>query len=392
MKGFFEGWRRYLTEAEGKVWEGDALNQLEGVNFIDFGPEDSREIAQVLADKLGAELGQELGRGAMGVVFAIRGAAGEGRDMVLKVTQMPHENRGYILVRDKKQEITAVDPELADILPEVGEVQTYDYPLKIPRLAGEKVKIFGIPIEVLEPLPHRVRERLFGDTARGGKFKSSAAEQEWLKDVSDPKVLIPSLRQTYEGREYRGGGGIPHGPEKPYVYFKGGIQGGKQFEKDVLNLEPPINYQDFLLRYTENIKKLALKYADTRVTRYGGDPEEAQRLYIKNQSFRLNRILSAKIKIPKYPKEVLPFFGSPGEHPEEEAPEESRIPQVSDFTDKLNKLKDYGIRFFDTHQENVMMRPSTNDIVVADVGLFEPVSSPSPSQSTSEIASPQLRT
>jgi hypothetical protein len=37
------------------------------------------------------------------------------------------------------------------------------------------------------------------------------------------------------------------------------------------------------------------------------------------------------------------------------------------------ELEKYGARFWDTHRDNVMMRPLTNEIVVSDVGLFKPV-------------------
>jgi len=34
------------------------------------------------------------------------------------------------------------------------------------------------------------------------------------------------------------------------------------------------------------------------------------------------------------------------------------------------ELEKYGVKFWDTHRDNIMMRPLTNEIVVSDVGLF----------------------
>ena len=71
MKGFFEGWRNYLREGETGEWNrsGPTLNetseknmvggreaQQSGVNIIDFDPPAARDVAQQLADKLGAQL------------------------------------------------------------------------------------------------------------------------------------------------------------------------------------------------------------------------------------------------------------------------------------------------------------------------------------------------
>tara|TARA_R110000824_G_scaffold358387_5_gene545927 strand:+ start:114 stop:371 length:258 start_codon:yes stop_codon:yes gene_type:complete len=79
----------------------------------------------------------------------------------------------------------------------------------------------------------------------------------------------------------------------------------------------------------------------------------------------LAKQLEDRIKIPQYPPEALKYFGIEGAYPQDDAP-----PQVSNFFNKLMQLEKYGVEFWDTHQDNIMMRPSTNEIVVADVGLF----------------------
>ena len=144
MKGYFEGWRRYLREDNGtqkididmlaaKASEKNVISGKEaaqqGINIIDFDPDAARRIAQELADKAAAQLGKEIGRGAMGIVYEIRGEEGEGADMMLKVTQFPHEKKGYTLARWKKRQLKR-SPELASVLPEVGNVVDIIYDFK----------------------------------------------------------------------------------------------------------------------------------------------------------------------------------------------------------------------------------------------------------------------
>ena len=187
MKGFFEGWRQYLHEDNGtekidvdvlaKASEKNIIGGREaaqqGVNIIDFDPPAARVLAQELADKLGAQLGKELGRGSMGIVYEIRAEGGESADMILKVTQFPHEKKGYTLARWKKRELKR-NPELASILPEVGDIVDIIYDFKEGWLRGRSIKIYGISLERLESLPPRIKEQLFG---HAGKFKSPEAEK-----------------------------------------------------------------------------------------------------------------------------------------------------------------------------------------------------------------------
>ena len=377
MKGFFEGWRSYLREGETTEWtrSGPMLDkasekniisgreaQQSGVNIIDFEPQSAREIAQALADKLGAILGEELGRGAMGIVYAIRMKEGEGADMILKITQFPHEKKGYTLTRWKKRELKK-NPELASILPEVGEIVDIIYDFKEGWFKGRSIKIYGIPVERLEPLPPRIKEQLFG---HGGKFKNPEAEKDWLSAITNPKLLIPVLRETFSDDHTIDVDNQMHSTrgEREYAYFEGRMDSGIEFEKEVLELEPPRSFQDYLTRWLPQISRRAVRRAQP-VTKYSSMNQPPDRL-IQRQSVSLAKQLEDRIKIPQYPPEALKYFGIEGAYPKEDAP-----PQVSNFFNKLMELEKYGARFWDTHRDNVMMRPLTNEIVVSDVGLFK---------------------
>ena len=367
MKGFFEGWRRHLHEAEttqksnvrvlDKASEkniiGGRAAQESGVNIVDFDPKPAREIAQALADKLGAQLGEELGRGSMGIVYEIRGTGGEGADMILKVTQFPHEKKGYTLARWKKRQL-AQNTELASILPDVGKVVEIIYDFEEGWFKGRSIKIYGIPVEHLAPLPPRIKEQLFGH--RGG-FKNPEAEKEWVRDVTNPELLIPVLRETFSDP-------VLPPKERYYPYFDGGMQAGIEFEKEVLDLEPPQDFEDYLLRWIPQIRRRAVKRAK-KVTTYSSASPTPDRI-IDRQAAKLAKRLEDRIKIPQYPPEALKYFGVEGAYPKWE-----ENPQVADFFNKLMKLKDHGVDFWDTHRDNIMMRPLTNEIVVSDVGLFK---------------------
>jgi len=376
MKGLFEGWRRHLHEAEttqksnvrvlDKASEKNIISgreaQQQGINIVDFGPEHARIIAQELADQLGAQLGKELGRGAMGIVYEIRDTGGEGANMILKVTQFPHEKRGYTLARWKKRQLEK-SPELASILPEVGRVVDIIYDFKEGWLRGRSIKIYGIPVERLDPLPRRIKEQLFG---HGGKFKNPEAEKDWIRAITDPKLLIPVLRETFSDDHTIDANNETHstGDSPEYAYFEGRMDSGIEFEKEVLDLEPPRGFQDYLIRWLPQIRRRAVRRAQP-VTKYSSTNQPPDRI-IQRQSVSLAKRLEDRIKIPQYPPEALKYFGVEGAYPKEGAPG-----PVADFFNRLMKLKDHGVDFWDTHGDNVMMRPLTNEIVVSDVGLFK---------------------
>jgi hypothetical protein len=376
MKGLFEGWRRHLHEAEttqksnvrvlDKASEKNIISgreaQQQGINIVDFGPEHARIIAQELADQLGAQLGKELGRGAMGIVYEIRDAGGEGANMILKVTQFPHEKRGYTLARWKRRQLEK-SPELASILPEVGRVVDIIYDFKEGWLRGRSIKIYGIPVERLDPLPRRIKEQLFG---HGGEFKNPEAEKDWIRAITDPKLLIPVLRETFSDDHTIDANNETHstGDSPEYAYFEGRMDSGIEFEKEVLDLEPPRGFQDYLIRWLPQIRRRAVRRAQP-VTKYSSTNQPPDRI-IQRQSVSLAKRLEDRIKIPQYPPEALKYFGVEGAYPKEGAPG-----PVADFFNRLMKLKDHGVDFWDTHSDNVMMRPLTNEIVVSDVGLFK---------------------
>jgi hypothetical protein len=142
------------------------------------------------------------------------------------------------------------------------------------------------------------------------------------------------------------------------------MNSGIEFENEVLDLEPPRSFQDYLTRWLPQISRRAVRRAQP-VTRYSSMNQPPDRL-IQRQSVSLAKRLEDRIKIPQYPPEVLKYFGTEGAYPKEGAPG-----PVADFFNKLMKLKDHGVDFWDTHSDNVMMRPLTNEIVVSDVGLFK---------------------
>ena len=339
------------------------------LNLVDFDHEAARNIAQPLANKLNAQLGKEIGRGAMGIVYAIRTDEGEGRDMILKVTQFPHEKKGYTLARWKKRSLEHKNPALASILPDVGVIVEDIYDFKEGYYSGYSLKVYGIPVERLVPLPNRLKEELFG---HGGGFKSKEAEKEWLGAISDPKVLIPVLRSNFSGKNE-----FDSDVEQYYTYFadippneaendpgRSKLQAGEQFERMVLALEPPQSFHDYLLRWMPQIKRRALHFADKTPTSSGIYRSLKQKL--EDQAMKLPKHLEDMIKVPQYPPEYLQYFGIEGAHPSGET--EGAVDQ---FFNKLQALGPEGVKFWDTHRGNVMMRPKTNEIVVSDVGLFK---------------------
>lgn len=349
-----------LNEVQNIIGGREAVKL--GFNIVDFDPEPAQEIAQRLAKKLNAQLGKELGRGAMGIVYEMRGESGKGREMVLKITQFPHEKTGYTLARWKKRQLEHKNPKIASILPDIGQVVDIVYDMKGGYLAGRAIKVYGIPIERLNPLPARIKEQLFG---HGSKFKSKKAEKEWLSNVSDPKILLPVLRNNFKHED------------ELYAYFaeiaadeasgspgKTKLQLGQEFEQLILALPPPKSFDDYSSRWIPQIKRRAMRYADNSPT--SSSLTLSPKRQLEHQLAKLAKRLEDTIRIPQYPPNALKYFGIEGAHPsgEEDNP-------VGVFFSKLQALGPEGVRYWDTHRDNIMMRPATNELVVSDVGLFK---------------------
>jgi len=307
-------------------------------NFMRLPPASRLEIAQKLAEKTGSYVLEELGEGGWGVVYRIRVAHGGGPDMALKVSMSPAEPMGYTRTRRRKRQIRQKDPQLASILPEVGEIVNIVYDYKDDeQFSGKGARVYGISMELLEPLPDRVREQLFGmqympleDDRRG--FKSKEAESEWATNLSDPEILLPALRDIYSYFADR----------NPELYIK--------FEKEVLNLNAPASYRDYH-EWLDEIKSLAKTF---------GVKNSIAHSQLHN--------LKDRLKVPQHPESGPEYFRDPA-YPTEE----KELPMVHDFYERFKDLKNYGLLFWDTKGDNTMMRPSTKEIVVADVGLFQDV-------------------
>ena len=230
--------------------------------------------------------------------------------------------------------------------------------------------MYGIPVERLVPLPPRVKEQLFG---HGGGFKSKEAEKEWLSAISDPKTLIPVLRSNFSGKtpiygtsyeDYTYFAEIPPNEAENGTPGRSKMQAGEEFEQMVLDLEPPQSFEDYLVRWMPQIKRRALHFADNTPTS-GVRLLDLLKQKLRDQADKLPRHLEDMVKIPQYPPEALRYFGIQGAHPSGES--EGVVDQ---FFNKLQALGPEGVKFWDTHRDNVMMRPETNEIVVSDVGLF----------------------
>ena len=127
-------------------------------------------------------------------------------------------------------------------------------------------------------------------------------------------------------------------------------------------MEPPANFRDYLTRWVPQIGRRATRRAlPDRRDDWGTPPARI----IQRQFNSLTKRLEDRIKNPQYPPDALKYFGIEGGYPQNGAPA-----PVTDFFNKLMELEKYGVGFWDTHQDNIMMRPSTNEIVVSDVGLF----------------------
>jgi hypothetical protein len=94
----------------------------------------------------------------------------------------------------------------------------------------------------------------------------------------------------------------------------------------------------------------------------------------KLNNYKDEVFINYKNKIFKYiENEISSFFQSliTIVNKDPEGMESSGIPGQKSFIEQINSLKDMGITPADIHSENIMIRPSTGEFVISDIGHFK---------------------
>ena len=334
----------------------------------------------------GTNLVSELGSGAFSDAFL---ATKGGRSIAIKFSRSPREWIPYSEIKNKKD---SLPPDLKTLLPTVYEAreisasQIENLIKKISDSEGSslrpssyfKYKSF-IATELLLPLDMGIEDLMYepdflNEMAKNEKdlltktisilnnwvmsWDWSQVEEDLISNIlknilSDKKVLkniaidiCSNLINLKNSEEDFWLDDDLHAPEE--------VLGGSFIRAAV---------DSFKSEMTKGVLSLAQMKLPPRDTDTLNQIKDKLNLLLSNSSVSLKKDL---IKMIRSFSETFPQYPS----------HRTKNVKMQSFLDKLNRLKDYGIRWRDIHPGNLMMRSNSTshgygDLVVADVGLFK---------------------
>lgn len=348
MKLLFENWRRYINEeitgAETAKLAGSPREEME---------EDERRWLE-FAEKSGYHVVKKLGEGAMGDVFLVENRETGRREAMKVVTQALYggprsARREYDNYEFAMRQKRFIPEKYAEYIPDVYNV-----------VEGEKD--YFMFMEVLEPLPDRLKADLFAlsyedeDLEREEKYKRILQDPEALYSIVTGAMSNSGFIRQIEGGEL--------------------LQNNEEIANAALKtiLEIP---SDSL-----GIANIASSIADAVIAHITqnkdrGDYYELVDMFLKPQRWDPKDYLESDIRDQaKYflNKQVVPVDISLGQEMGAGGSSEEIIqnfPEAEGIIDAMKYLYDKENWIArDIHSGNVMIRPSTKELVITDLGLF----------------------
>ncbi len=319
MKLLMESWRRFITEetdATGAMPAHLDAKKIEAAN-------------QELLGQQGYAVLRELGRGYYGVVYEVQNEQTGERLAAKVVRKSDRETENYEFAMKNK---ASMPPEYAKYLPEVKEI--------IPGASDRNI----IFMELLKPLPSRVAQELFA------MEDEPDASQKTEKILKSPEAVAELVGKIVNNNR-------------------------------ILN-----QMRDFLVN-REKVTKAAVSAA-TKSSH--SDPESLMKAVygavvreLEFQSVGVSKSFESALKndlLFNLDKQVVPVHQPESDDLEPDtlwtgpamAKTQDLFPEAQNLIDAMKYfMQDRSWRPKDVHIKNVMMRPSTNDFVIVDLGLFE---------------------
>tara|TARA_R100001082_G_scaffold26184_1_gene12997 strand:- start:8172 stop:9146 length:975 start_codon:yes stop_codon:yes gene_type:complete len=319
MKLLFENWRRFITEetdATGAMPAHLDTKKIEAAN-------------QELLGQQGYTILRELGRGHYGVVYEVQNEQSGERLAAKVVRKSDRETENYEFAMKNKG---SMPPEYAKYLPEVKEI--------IPGASDRNI----IFMELLKPLPDRVAQELFAmedkpDASQKTEkiLKSPEAVAELVQRIVNNNRILNQMRDFLVNR--------------------------KEVTKAAVNAATKSSHSD-----PEGLLKAV----------YGAVVRE-----LEFQSVGVYKSFESALKndlLFYLDKQVVPVHQPEPDDPDADdlwtgpamAKTQELFPEAENLINAMRYfMQDQQWRPKDVHIKNVMMRPSTNDFVIVDLGLFQ---------------------
>lgn len=375
---FDKFWKQFLLEAEDtfRVPDDEQQSQDQQQTVLTGN--------EAYINSLGFYINKTLGSGMDGKVYEVEDK-NTGQRMALKITpswgngDADREQENYEFVRNNRDSFA----QYAKYLPVVYSSKIEDIPYENEPIDGRKGKAAVITMELLKPLPkeflrsifnltrntgpedqqiNKMRDdRLFSDEKLIKRLLSMAIDflrddvKRKFRPEDREKIISDTINEFYSSDTTDKLKSMTQSPQERSIMTKKAtvlkhIFGDKVFEKRLENEQDPRMKQIFL----DNQEY---------------DKKEFQRQFTKAYA---RPLISGGIGL----KDTSGLKGI--DYGPEAGSEVSDVfPETQNLRDAMNYFFRQGkLRSFDVHSGNVMMRPSTNDVVIVDLGRFNLVKLP----------------
>ena len=349
MKLLFENWRRFLSEDDDATYDLNASDATHPGRAV---PATRQQRTKEMLEGIGLELIRYIKSGRYGSVYEARDMNTH-QQLAVKTTERQQERDAYNWLKENYE---SLPPEVQKHFPVIHDIQEVSH----PDISGSS---YAIVMEFLKPAPKEVIRDLFLGPGLGDDERLSARREdrflsspEGVKEVIDYCFLsdtligmhavpddMPPIEQLKRQVHERWATGDDPGPPTEFIDFED---------------------QEFWELYTPKTQRLMNIMCDVWLS---ADP-------LKNSSLRFV-IVQELVKRMKQimDKQVVPVHQSSmvgGEYAGAGEGIESSYPEAESLMKAMKYMDEQGFTPMDVHYDNVLARPETDELVIADLGNF----------------------
>ena len=333
----------------------------------------------------GTTLVNPLGSGAFSSVFL---AEKDGKKIAIKLSKSPIEYRSYLRVKTKRDSLPDHLRKILPIVYEANEISHSDF-LSLKRKIKDKSEVnisresfpyrSFIATELLAPIPPEMEDLLYEPNILGSMVRDEAGF------ISKLKKTLDKYFKTWDWSSFEESVGEFNSRLVKKIFSDNSViniistdislgifdlqDSDEQLFFDTVEGDSPLGgslIDKVVDIFIAEISKTLFNFAEMNLPPRGSDSlsliKDNFNLLISNSDSSLREIL---VELFDSYGKIFPVFPS----------NKIKNVKLQGFLDKLNELKDYGIRWGDTHSQNLMLRQTSSshgfgDMVVADVGMF----------------------
>ena len=326
MKQLFENWRRFINEEE----------DVTGPMPAHLDSKVKMQADKAALNKMGYQVLKELGRGKFGIVYLVENKKSQQRLAAKVVKESDRETQNYQFAMDNK---ASMPEQYGKYLPVIYEIA--------PGPKGYNI----ILMEELEPLDPQVAQELFAvstekvdqETPESQKREKIFRSPEALAELAGESIFANRILQQMNVGFAR----------LRKIRMAARKAATKTSHQDVDSLVKAISSAVYeMVEEFEN-------YSPAVKTSFEDNLKETVEYYLEKQIVPVHQ--------PEPGEEYIETWTSGGlEDTKALFPEAERLATAMKYF-----MQDKNWRPKDVHWKNVMARPSTKDMVIVDLGLFE---------------------